>query len=89
MNNKMEVFNNLVSLDPKEYENIYEILEENSSRIGKYLFPFGEDPFGNLLCIDYSDNQSIVFWNHEINYEEFIGTSYMCKGFTEFIAQLR
>lgn len=32
MNNKMEVFNNLISLDPEEYGNIYEVLEDSSSR---------------------------------------------------------
>ncbi|HEL1761160.1 TPA: SMI1/KNR4 family protein [Streptococcus suis] len=55
------------------------------NRLPSTLFPFGEDPFGNLLCFDYSDNQSAVFWNHEMLDNNGQNTVFMAQSFTDFI----
>ena len=68
---KLEIFNNLISLDENECDNIYEILEDLQDRLGDQLIPFAEDSFGNVLCFDYSADKSIVFWNHEKNCDDF------------------
>ena len=85
---KVEIFNNLISLDKNEYNNIYEILEDLQNRIGDQLIPFAEDGFGNLLCFDYSADKSIVFWNHEKNYDEFKEAAFVCSSFSSLIESL-
>ena len=82
---KLEIFNNLISLDKNEYNNIYEIFEDLQNRIGDQLIPFAEDGFGNLLCFDYSADKSIVFWNHEKNYDEFKEATFVCSNFSSLI----
>lgn len=85
---KVEIFNNLISLDEKEYDNIYEILEDLQDRIGDQLIPFAEDGFGNLLCFDYSANKNIVFWDHEKNYDDFKESTFVCFSFSNLIGNL-
>lgn len=49
--------------------NIYNFSEIISSTVDKLVIAFGEDPFGNFWCFDYSDHDeqpSVVFWNHEL-----------------------
>ena len=82
---KLEIFNNLISLDENEDNNIYEILED---LLGDQLIPFAEDGFGNLLCFDYSADKSIVFWNHEKNYDEFKEATFVCFSFSILIESL-
>ena len=84
----IEIFNNLISLDKNEYNNIYEILEDLQNRIGNQLIPFAEDGFGNLLCFDYSADKNIVFWNHEKNYDEFKEVTFVCSSFSSLIESL-
>ena len=85
---KIEIFNNLISLDENEYNNIYEILEDLQTRIGDQLIPFAEDGFGNVLCFDYSAEKSIVFWNHEKNYDKFKEATFVCSSFSSLIESL-
>ena len=85
---KLEIFNNLISLDENEDNNIYEILEDLQDRIGVQLIPFAEDGFGNLLCFDYSADKSIVFWNHEKNYDDFKEATFVCSSFSSLIESL-
>ena len=85
---KVEIFNNLISLDGNECNNIYEVLEDLQTRIGDQLIPFAEDGFGNLFCFDYSDDKSIVFWNHEKNYYEFKEATFVCSSFSSLIESL-
>ena len=84
----VEIFNNLLSLDENETDNIYEILEDLQDRIGDQLFPFAEDGFGNLLCFDYSADKTIVFWDHEKNYDDFKETTFVCSSFSSLIENL-
>lgn len=85
---KVEIFNNLISLDENECNNIYEVLEDLQTRIGDQLIPFAEDGFGNVLCFDYSADKSIVFWSHEKNYTEFKETTFVCSSFSSLIESL-
>lgn len=85
---KIEIFNNLISLDENEDNNIYEILEDLQDRLGDQLIPFAEDGFGNLLCFDYSDEKSVVFWNHEKNYDDFKEATFVCSSFSSLIESL-
>lgn len=68
--------------------NVYEVLEDIEDRLPSTLFPFGEDPFGNLLCFDYSDNQSVVYWNHEMLDNNGHNTVFVAQSFTDFINSL-
>ena len=47
------------------------------------LIPFASDPSGNYICIDVNNNDSVVFWNHEIN-----NTEYIAKNFSAFLNKL-
>ena len=85
---KVEIFNNLISLDENKYNNIYEILEDLQDRIGDQLIPFAEDGFGNLLCFDYSANKNIVFWDHEKNHDDFKELPLVCSSFSSLIENL-
>ena len=85
---KVEIFNNLISLDENEYNNIYEILEDLQDRIGDQLIPFAENGFGNLLCFDYSANKNIVFWDHEKNHDDFKESTFVCFSFSSLIGNL-
>lgn len=85
---KLEIFNNLISLDENEDNNIYEILEDLQDRLGDQLMPFAEDGFGNVLCFDYSADKSIVFWNHEKNCDDFKETTFVCSSFSSLIESL-
>ena len=85
---KVEIFNNLISLDENGYNNIYEILEDLQDRIGDQLIPFAENGFGNLLCFDYSANKNIVFWDHEKNYGDFKELPLVCFSFSSLIENL-
>ncbi len=40
----------------------YEVYKD---RIPKGFFPIGNDPGGNLICIDVKGDQSVYFWDHE------------------------
>jgi len=82
-----EIFNNLISFNSDEYDNIYEIMDDISDRLIKNLVPFGEDPFGNLLCLDYrKENKiSIVFWNHELSENSELAITNICQDFNQLL----
>ena len=82
------MFNHLPSLDKNECDYIFEILEDLQDRIDDQLFPFAEDGFGNLLCFDYSADKTIVFWDHEKNYDDFKETTFVCSSFSSLIENL-
>ncbi|HAE43690.1 MAG TPA: SMI1/KNR4 family protein, partial [Clostridiales bacterium] len=57
------------------------------------IYPFPEDPFGNLICFDYRNGMNkslkVVFWDHEIAHdssEEAI--RYICVNFTILLHKL-
>lgn len=82
--NKREVvFESLINWDPNKKANIYfwhEILGN-----GKVV-PFGKDPFGNVICFDFSQSNepSIMFWDHESDSLIFVANS-----LNSFLGKLR
>ena len=52
---------------------------------GQRLVPFGSDPFGNLFCFRYLNNEvmAVVFWNHETN-----SSTVVCNTFSELLESL-
>ena len=78
------MLNNFISFNLGEDTNIINLKRDLQDRLPNNFVPFGRDPFGNLLCFDYSDNQSVVFWNHEM-LDNSQGTIFVSKSFTDFI----
>jgi hypothetical protein len=79
------VFCNLISFNEDEDTNVFNTLEIlRSNGLEEGMFPFGEDPFGNYLCLYYqADDVTVVFWNHETGKIEKISDS-----FSEFLKLL-
>lgn len=78
------VFNNLISFTD-ENVNIRMFHEFTSQS----LFPFAQDPFGNLICFDYKESNKspkVVYLNFEEN-KEFTITS-VCDSFTVLLDRL-
>lgn len=69
---KEHVFNRLLSFDENDVENIFVFIpflgESNGS-----LFPFGFDPFGNILCLE---KEKVVLWMHDTDKVEFVSNSF-------------
>lgn len=55
-----DIFKTVLSYNPNDVENIYSALAELHGTPS--LYPFGNDPAGNFICLDGS---KIVLWNHE------------------------
>jgi hypothetical protein len=91
LNGNEEVFNNLLSFDEEDSSNMIDTYNDVKDRLIEKVIPFAEDPFGNLLCFDYRNNEqpTIVFWEHEkaFNAKE-SATSYLCDSFTDLISML-
>ena len=62
-------FKQLLSFNIDDIENIY-IFINLFDKIK--LFPFADDPAGNLICLD---GESVVFWEHETETVDFIAES--------------
>ena len=59
--------------------------EETEYLKSTHLIPIAEDPFGNLFCYDFQDEETrIVFWNHE----DTDVSQFVCATFTEFVGML-
>lgn len=63
VNNTERVFAVVLSYNRDDHDNIYTSLDRF---VKKGLLPFGEDPFGNIFCIELKSNK-VVFWNHEFD----------------------
>ena len=70
-------FKQLLSFNDNDEENIYTYIDLIKK---EKIFPFADDPAGNLICIDH---EKIILWNHETNEKEFIA-----KSLEEFINNL-
>ena len=79
------VFCNLISFNEEEDTNVFNTLEIlRSNGLQEQLFPFGEDPFGNYLCLCFDVKDiTVVYWSHETNKIEKISNS-----FSEFLEVL-
>lgn len=63
VNNTERVFATVLSYNRGDSDNVYTSLDRF---VKKGLLPFGEDPFGNIFCIELKSNK-VVFWNHELD----------------------
>lgn len=86
------VFNSLLSLNPGESNYILDVYNNVKDRLVNDIYPFADDPFGNLICFDYRNNDGIstvVFWDHELSHENFEKAIIpICKTFTELLCRL-
>lgn len=73
------VFKKLLSLKKGDIETVYKA-KKVLSEVDDELFPFANDPAGNLLC--FKDG-SVVYWLHEDN-----SIYKVAENFTEFISHL-
>ncbi|WP_250675813.1 SMI1/KNR4 family protein [Paraclostridium ghonii] len=88
LNGNEEVFNNLLSFDKEDCSNIIDNYNDVKNRLIEKIIPFAEDPFGNLICFDYRNNEHpvIVFWEHEKAFnDKELAISYLCNSFTELL----
>lgn len=69
------VFESLINWDRSRKANIYFWLDNIKM---ENILPFGKDPFGNLICFDFSSNRNpkVVFWDHENDQITFIADSF-------------
>lgn len=68
---KDHVFKTLLSYNEKDGETVFnaiKILKE----AGVNLYPFGNDPAGNLICLK---GDQVVLWNHETGAEELVANN--------------
>lgn len=88
---KEEVFNNLIGIGSSA-DDMIQTYEDVADRIIAGIIPFAEDPFGNLICFDYRQNNKtkVVFWDHE---KAIDGTdsaiSFICNTFSDLLNMLR
>lgn len=69
----------LLSYDKSDMENIYSALSVLKD-VDADLFPFGNDPAGNIICLK---KNKVVLWHHETDEIEFVANS-----ISEFLAKL-
>jgi len=91
LNGNEEVFNYLLSFDEEDCSNIINTYNDTKDRLIEKIIPFAEDPFGNMICFDYRNNNQpvVVFWEHETAFndkEEAI--KYICGTFSDLMSIL-
>lgn len=69
----------LLSYHKSDMENIYSALSVLKD-VDADLFPFGNDPAGNIICLK---ENKVVFWHHETDAIEYVANS-----ISEFLAKL-
>lgn len=86
---KMEILNNLYSLDTNKQYNLLSIYEKFKDKLPKDIIPFGRDPFGDMICFDYriSSIPSIVFWRVEKGKSE-ESIDFVCDTFSDLLSSL-
>lgn len=60
--NNEDIFKTLLSYNHIDIENVYSALDELKDHPS--LYPFGNDPAGNFICLK---GKSVVLWRHETN----------------------
>jgi len=91
LNGNEEVFNNLLSFEEEDYSNIINSYNDIKGRLIEKIIPFAEDPFGNMICFDYRDNNQpvVVFWEHETAFnDKEAAIKYICSTFSDLMSIL-
>ena len=65
---KEDIFKTLLSYRKTDMENVYRALRILKEE-GNKLYPFGNDPGGNLICLN---GEEVVLWDSETNSSSFI-----------------
>lgn len=65
---KDHVFKTLLSYNVKDGETVFNAIKV-LKEAGANLYPFGNDPAGNLICMK---GEQVVLWNHETGAEELV-----------------
>lgn len=81
--NKERVFQRLISIRPEKHPNIEDARKWVDSP--DILIPFALDPFGSLLCFDYSVGQTPAVVFHETETEQIFE---VCHSFSDFLKRL-
>ena len=76
---KEHVFKKLLSLKKDDIETVYKA-KQVLSNVDESLFPFANDPAGNLICFK---NGIVVYWLHEDD-----SVIKIANSFTEFLSGL-
>lgn len=92
-NRKGNVFATLLDLSLSKETNMVTMREYVLDRLVDNIYPFADDPGGNLICFDYRGGNDrppkIVYWDHEIAYEDPEGALfYICDTFTQLLDML-
>ncbi len=87
-NHKEAVFRRIFSFSPDDKNNIINVYENVKEQFPQKIIPFGDDPFGNLICFDYRSKCRIVFWNHELYENTDKAINNICDSFSEFLMKL-
>lgn len=86
------VLHRLLSFDEAGSFYVLESYEGIRDRLVDWVFPIAYDPAGNFICLDYranADCPSIVFWDHEIAYEDPKGAlAFVAATFTDLLGML-
>ena len=69
---KEKIIKGLLSFNEDDEENIYDFTDILREYGFQKLIPFALDPFGNIIC---TDNNSVVFWDHETKETEHVADS--------------
>jgi len=82
---KAVVFEALLRVDAQAGLGTLRVMELLEGRLPASAVPIGRDPFGNLICLDFTDpgRCAIVFWDHE--QEGVQGVSYVCVCFGQLL----
>lgn len=68
-----ETFSALISFSENDKINVFREYSYIKDKIPNKVIPFGFDPGGNYICLDYresSTNPKVVFWNHEMSIDQ-------------------
>jgi hypothetical protein len=85
------VFNQLLSFHSDRDSFIVDVRNDVEDRLVDGIYPFADDPFGNLLCFDYRQGgqPTVVFWDHEVASADPVrALTYVAASFTELLTKL-
>jgi len=90
---KEAVLNHLLGFVDGADLTITQVYDSVKDRLPDGVFPFADDPFGNLICFDYrnatTSSPSVVFWDHEVAFSDRErATSHVTNSFNEFVNML-
>lgn len=87
------VFGYLCDFHAESSSYVLDTYEDMRDRLLDGVFPIADDPFGNVICLDYRGdrtNPSVLFWDHEVAFDDpEAALTYVATSSTEFLGMLR